>query len=157
MAHYEAFAGSVLNSISQITILPAYIYLPEVWFPMEERNLAFGVPFYFNLLGLNFGFMFPTQFVEVSENGECNIAMMQFVCAAISTVSLVISCLFIKNKPRSPPVKRHLQVARASHRKSLQTIFCNAFQLFDIVVLGMFVGACWSAISVIGESPLIQE
>lgn len=150
--YYSALIGSVLNSIAQIVILPACIYLPEVWFPIEERNIAFGVPFYFNMLGLNFGYIFPAEFV----GDNCDrISYMQFICSIISTLGLLICVLLIRNKPKSPTNKKSLQVKRPTWKKSFQFIFCNGQNLFHISVMSIFLGLSWSIYDVIGTAQLI--
>lgn len=121
--------------------------MPEVWFPIEERNLAFGVPFYLNMLGLDFGYLFAVQYVA---SYGCDIPTIQFVSAIIATVTLLICALIIRNKPRAPPEHYNLQKRRPTLPQSLKMLFCDAFRCYGVFVLALFLGVSWSIFDVLG-------
>lgn len=147
-----ALAGSILNSFAQIIIYPATIYLPEIWFPVEERNLGFGIPFYFNMLGLNFGFLYPVLVLELSgRNCSETMAYTQLVCALISSLTLLASCLFVRNKPKTMQTKRYMQSRRPDLRVSFRNVFCRGSNIFHISVLSLFLGVSWCIFDIMGK------
>jgi hypothetical protein len=102
---------------------------------------------------LIFGYIFPAEYV--TDNCRVQIANAQFICAVISSLVLVICVVYIKNKPKSPPGKKYMQVKRPSFKKSFQLIFCNGQNLFNISILAMFLGLAWSIFDVLGKISVI--
>lgn len=126
--------------------MPGCIYLPEIWFPIEERNLAFGIPFYLNILGLNFGYSFPGIYYGASKAGCIDaVRQIQLICALLSTIILLIVCVLMKNRPRSNQNKNYMRIMKnPDMKRSFRNMFCNSNNLFNCSLLASFVGLSWS-------------
>lgn len=149
--NYSALIGSSLNSLAQVIVLPGCIHLPEVWFPMEERNLAFGIPFYLNTLGLTFGYIFPCIYLSTSHKGcYASVNHVQFVCALISTVTMLLIALMMRNKPKSSQSKKYMQEKRLTLKTSFRNIICQPENIYNISLLALFLGLSWSIFDMLG-------
>jgi hypothetical protein len=89
-----------LIAFGQLFILPAPVYIAEVWFAVDERATATALAFFCNCLGLSFGFLSSNYLIGMS---VLTFSQYLIMMASISTGAIIFCGFVFKNKPKTPP------------------------------------------------------
>lgn len=97
--YYTVLGGQILGSIGQPLIVNPVPRLSADWFGDKERDLATVISTQTNIFGQLLGSLLPPLIVSDAKS----LQMMGLVQAVIGGVVLLVSVLFLKDRPDSPP------------------------------------------------------
>lgn len=93
------FIGQLLAAVSQPVILDCPTMLAATWFGEDERATANMIASIANPLGIALGSLFPPMIVDVPSD----MRSLYLYFALPATVGLLVTVLFLKDRPPSPP------------------------------------------------------
>ena len=125
---YLAYIGQILCSVFQPVILNSPAKISAVWFKDENRAKITTVCIVSNNLGVMFGIIFHTFFID--DNSENNIYREQFkkyvLAEFILTTILCLPTFFlVRSKPKIPVSPSQNQYIAPPLKKSLKLLFTN--------------------------------
>eukprot|EP00794_Sanderia_malayensis_P009021 gene9021-9985_t len=124
------FIGNTCAALAQSLIMFIPPGLAAAWFGAHERATASAIGVMMNLLGISVGFLMAT-IVPNSPDMEFVGKQMSILLvsqAVVCTLLLVLSVLFIEEKPPTAPSQSQALLLRLADKKTMQKIFEGKIQ-----------------------------
>eukprot|EP01083_Nonionella_stella_P047867 128137_1 len=128
--------GQTLPSISQPFFLNSPARLSAEWFSIQSRDTATGVLCIVNPIGIGIGSIIPTIFVTPDGTEGGGFAAITMIQLIFSAVALVMTALFIQDKPPTPPsVSQQLkkETASAPLKEEIKRILSNIHFIYLLI------------------------
>ncbi|KAG8504432.1 Feline leukemia virus subgroup C receptor-related protein 1 [Galemys pyrenaicus] len=145
--------GQCLCSVAQVFILGLPSHIASVWFGPREVSTACATAVLGNQLGIAIGFLLPPVLVPNTQNNTdllaCNISIMFYGTASISTLLFLLTVIAFKEKPRYPPSQAQAALQSSppeeySYAQSMKSLLRNVPFLLLLVSYGIMTGAFYS-------------
>mmetsp|Transcript_25736 Transcript_25736/g.45199 ORF Transcript_25736/g.45199 Transcript_25736/m.45199 type:complete len:426 (-) Transcript_25736:950-2227(-) len=120
---YWVLIGQTLAAIGQPFLLNAPAKLATYWFRPDMRTEATTVGSAANSLGVAFGFIIPSIFVDGS-SGKTEVGWLMVTEAIVIGAVLVADILLFKGKPPTPPSKSGGE-SREKFKEAMKTLLKN--------------------------------
>ncbi len=95
-------------AIAQPFILNAATKVASQWFPITQRAMAVGIATLAQFVGIILVMIITPLLMAKDTNGISGIPGMLFTYGVISLIAAIITLLFLKEKPLTPPQKEEL-------------------------------------------------
>ncbi|KAK7576443.1 hypothetical protein V9T40_012729 [Parthenolecanium corni] len=100
---YVTFIGQTIVAISQTFVLSLPARVAAVWFGQNEVSSACSIGVFGNQFGIAVGFVVPPILIKWGNTEEDGLRLIYYGVAVITTVILLLICLFFEDKPDLPP------------------------------------------------------
>ena len=140
---YLAYIGQVLCSLFQPVILNSPAKISAVWFKDENRAKITTVCVISNNLGVMFGIIFHTFFInDDSENQNYKTQFEKYVLAEfiLTTIFCLPTFFLVRNKPKIPVSPSQNQYKAPPLKKSLKLLFTNKNFIILLVCFTCVIG-----------------
>lgn len=140
---YLAYIGQVLCSVFQPVILNSPAKISAVWFKDENRAKITTVCVISNNLGVMFGIIFHTFFInDNSENQNYKTQFEKYVLAEfiLTTIFCLPTFFLVRNKPKIPVSPSQNQYQAPPLKTSLKLLFTNKNFIILLVCFTCVIG-----------------
>ena len=140
---YLAYIGQVLCSLFQPVILNSPAKISAVWFKDENRAKITTVCVISNNLGVMFGIIFHTFFInDDSENQNYKTQFEKYVLAEfiLTTIFCLPTFFLVRNKPKIPVSPSQNQYQAPPIKTSLKLLFTNKNFIILLVCFTCVIG-----------------
>ena len=140
---YLAYIGQVLCSVFQPVILNSPAKISAVWFKDENRAKITTVCVISNNLGVMFGIIFHTFFInDNSENQNYKTQFEKYVLAEfiLTTIFCLPTFFLVRNKPKIPVSPSQNQYQAPPIKTSLKLLFTNKNFIILLVCFTCVIG-----------------
>ena len=140
---YLAYIGQVLCSVFQPVILNSPAKISAVWFKDENRAKITTVCVISNNLGVMFGIIFHTFFInDNSENQNYKTQFEKYVLAEfiLTTIFCLPTFFLVRNRPKIPVSPSQNEYKAPPLKKSLKLLFTNKNFIILLVCFTCVIG-----------------
>ena len=141
-----SIVGQILCGIAQPFLVNAPAKMAATWFAASERLTALTLCVTAVIIGAAIGFIFPVFFITDEDEGETfkhNVMMSLIAQAIIGAVITILTFIFFKSKPKSPPSSSAFdRIDEAGiFTRSIKETFTNKDFMFLFLTFLMVLGA----------------